>query len=381
MTSVNPDGTPLPFYLSDPCFWHPRDVVESAWLEHAPFAFWLIEALEPRSVVELGTHNGFSYLCFCQAVHRLGLSTAAWAIDTWRGDEHAGFYGDEVLDELRSAHDPTYASFSRLVQSTFDDALEHFDTGSIDLLHIDGRHFYDDVKHDFEAWLPKMSDRSVVLVHDINVKEREFGVDRMWGEIVGHYDTFEFRHGHGLGVAAIGAEQPARVRQLVETGSDSPDAHRIRAVYQRLGVAVSATDRVQALEREVRALAQTSDEYWRLRESVQGLHDALREADDQRQADAAQLHEALADNKVLRAHLASADAECERLRADVAHLATSNDEAAKAAAEVRTQLAEVQSRLDDAQLSDSELRAELEGIYSSRTWRIASLGWRLRSRD
>ena len=50
-----------------------------------------------------------------------------------------------------------YASFSHLIRSTFDEALANFGAGSIDLLHIDGRHFYDDVRHDFESWQPKLS--------------------------------------------------------------------------------------------------------------------------------------------------------------------------------------------------------------------------------
>src|SRR5437764_4408932 len=60
--------------LSPACFWPPQQLdPQSAWLEHAPFAFWLIEALRPRILVELGTHGGYSYFAFCQAVERLKL--------------------------------------------------------------------------------------------------------------------------------------------------------------------------------------------------------------------------------------------------------------------------------------------------------------------
>src|SRR5882757_7378143 len=79
----------------------PDHVVESAWLTHAPFAFWLIEALWPRTVVELGTFRGFSYLTFCQAIDRLGFDARCYAVDSWQGDEHSGPYGPEVLSELR----------------------------------------------------------------------------------------------------------------------------------------------------------------------------------------------------------------------------------------------------------------------------------------
>jgi cephalosporin hydroxylase len=72
-------------FLSKSSFWKPEYMVASAWHEHAPFAFWLIEMHRPRTFVELGTHHGFSYCCFCQAIDRLGLETKAFAIDTWSG--------------------------------------------------------------------------------------------------------------------------------------------------------------------------------------------------------------------------------------------------------------------------------------------------------
>jgi hypothetical protein len=79
-------------FLSPASFWFPEALVESAWHGHAPFAFWLMETLKPRQFVELGTHHGFSYLAFCQAAQRCGLAAKGYAVDTWRGDEHAGFY-------------------------------------------------------------------------------------------------------------------------------------------------------------------------------------------------------------------------------------------------------------------------------------------------
>src|SRR5262245_20285494 len=170
--------------LSPACFWMPDQLgPQPAWLEHAPFAFRLIETLRPRLLVELGTHGGYSYFVFCQAVQRLQLETRCYAIDTWTGDEHAGFYGEEVYQQVRSHHDRLYSAFATLIRSTFDQALHHFGDSTIDLLHIDGRHSYEAVKHDFESWRPKLSDRSVVLFHDTNVRERDFGVFRLWEQL------------------------------------------------------------------------------------------------------------------------------------------------------------------------------------------------------
>ena len=188
-----------------PLFWRPSRLgVESAWYGHVPFAHWIVTAHRPASIVELGTHNGVSYAAFCEAVLRERIDARAIAVDTWKGDEHAGFYGEDVFGDFRRFHDQRYAAFSTMLRSAFDDALGVVADGSVDLLHIDGRHLYDDVAHDFASWRPKLSARGVVLFHDTNVRERDFGVWRLWAEVRGEHPSFEFLHGHGMGILAIG---------------------------------------------------------------------------------------------------------------------------------------------------------------------------------
>ena len=122
---------------------------------------------ETALVCRTGDAQGDSYSAFCQAVDTVGLECGCFAVDTWKGDDQAGYYGDEVYEELRFFNEARYGSYSELVRSSFDEALPRFADGSIDLLHIDGRHGYGDVKRDFESWLSKMSEKGVVLLHDI----------------------------------------------------------------------------------------------------------------------------------------------------------------------------------------------------------------------
>ena len=180
-------------------FWTPERAAPSAWIEHVPFAFWLVDVLRPRTIVELGASTGVSYSAFCQAVKFLQLPTSCIAIDTWQGDEHVGRYSENVYREFESFHNQRYSAFSRLVKSTFDQAVRHFDDGSVDLLHIDGVHTYETVRHDYESWLPKLSADGVVLFHDANIRENGFGVFRLWSEIIDSHSHFSFLHGHGLG--------------------------------------------------------------------------------------------------------------------------------------------------------------------------------------
>ncbi|SIQ10452.1 Glycosyltransferase, GT2 family [Rhizobium sp. RU35A] len=206
----------------------------SAWLEHGPFAFWLMQQLQPENVVELGTHHGFSFLSLCQAAKQNNLTSHIYAVDTWRGDAHAGFYGDEIFDTLEAEVQRDYPQTGFLIRSTFQEARSQFADGTIDLLHIDGRHRYEDVLEDFETWRGTLSNRGVILFHDTQVQTQDFGVWKLWADIAKDYPSFEFHHGNGLGVLVVGKNAPAPIMALCAAGPE--DAALTRSLYARLGL-------------------------------------------------------------------------------------------------------------------------------------------------
>jgi glycosyltransferase involved in cell wall biosynthesis len=217
---------------------YPSYIPMTAWLRHAPFGMWLVKAARPKTLVELGTHHGFSYFAFCEAVRQSDLDTRCIAVDTWKGDEHSGTYGEEVFARVQ-VENRKYADFSMLLRKTFAEALDDVPDGSVDILHIDGRHFYEDVKEDFESWEPKLAKDAIVLFHDTEVRERGFGVWRYWQEIADKNPTMNFPFQHGLGVCFRGDDlspELAAFRQLVR---DPAGREAVIALFQGEGDALA----------------------------------------------------------------------------------------------------------------------------------------------
>jgi hypothetical protein len=179
-----------------------------SWVGHIPFAFFLVKHQKPSTIVELGTHTGNSYFAFCQAVKYLKMDSQCFAVDTWKGDEHVGYYDNSIYEDVLKYNESNYSSFSTLIRKTFDDSLNQFENESIDLLHIDGLHTYEAVKHDFLSWLPKVKEQGIILLHDTEVYNSNFGVWRFWNEISLEYPSFNFVHSNGLGVICKGKKFP-----------------------------------------------------------------------------------------------------------------------------------------------------------------------------
>lgn len=185
------------------------------WFGHKSFAYDLIANLKPDVLVELGTHYGTSLWSFSQAVKDQRLNTKLFSIDTWKGERHAGFYGEDVFETVNLIKNKYYSNLDiNLIRKTFDEALPSFQNNTVDILHIDGLHTYEAVKKDFESWLPKMKSNGIIIFHDIKVAEDDFGVHKLWEELKKTYLTIEFHHSFGLGVLFLDKETHKDIKEI-----------------------------------------------------------------------------------------------------------------------------------------------------------------------
>jgi len=239
-----PELLALPMRRFRPRRYRPGNL--GTWSGHLPFASDVVAALRPALLVELGTHFGESYFGFCQAVEENGIDCRCFAVDTWKGDEHAGFYGENVFQEVDDYNRKTYRSFSTLLRSSFHHASEQFAAGSIDLLHIDGLHTYGAVKQDFETWFPKVRPGGLVLLHDVNVRHADFEVWQFWDELTQEFPHFEFHHWWGLGVIRKpgGKEDETGLLNLL-FGCEPEVCQRIRDQYAQAAELLDLTERTR----------------------------------------------------------------------------------------------------------------------------------------
>ncbi|MFL6414073.1 MAG: class I SAM-dependent methyltransferase, partial [Bryobacteraceae bacterium] len=136
------------------------------------------------------------------------------------------------FQEIESYARDSYPSFTKLLRMTFDEASALFPDGEIDLLHIDGMHTYEAVRHDFDTWWPKVKPGGVVVMHDSFDRHDNFGVWQLLSELRTEFPVSEFFHSHGLGIVLKpGGEDASHVAgQMVYADHDL--LCRLRRYYE-----------------------------------------------------------------------------------------------------------------------------------------------------
>lgn len=349
-------------------FWRPNFSAEAQWLEHVPFAFWLMEAARPRVVVELGAGPAVSYFAFCQAVERLELETRCFAVHPWPAAGGAGAPEAEAFEKIHAYNESQYARFSRLVRSEPQAAVHQFANGSIDLLHVsEGLATF--TADDLDGWLPKLSDRGVLLVH--GTAKSEGAARRIVDRLRPEYRAFEFAHSNGLALVAIGTEQPDLLKFLWDAGQNDSAQRAVHEVFFRLGRACADS---HAVVREKAQARRLGDAVARQQREVDLLRAELQQAQQSVERKTTELR--LAQDNL--------DAQVEERAVERGQLAEKVTLLQEIRADLKSELERIGSRLDAAQ-ADLLLRAEqaarLEQAGSAREAQLEQARAGLQQRD
>lgn len=179
------------------------ELIVSAWRGHEGFADWLVKELKPETVVELGVDYGFSSFVFARAGAGM-----VYGVDSFEGDPEAGTR--DTYDSVVERQKELGIKNLILIRGYFSEVAKTWDK-PIDILHIDGRHRYEDVKEDFEMWSRFVRPGGVILLHDTAVLREPYGVHRFFQEITMPKTTFT--HSNGLGVVSSDPNLIARIKR------------------------------------------------------------------------------------------------------------------------------------------------------------------------
>lgn len=177
--------------------------IPSAWSGHIEFAEWLVREKNPSVVVDLGVDYGTSTFSFA-----LPETGKIYGIDCFEGDEHSGLRNTFKYVHLKMKQ----LKFNNItfIKGYFDDCAKNWDL-SIDILHIDGRHKYQDIKNDYETWSKFLNDGGVILLHDTCCYHSDYGVHKFFQEI--NTPKLNFKNSYGLGVVTTDLKLLDKIEQ------------------------------------------------------------------------------------------------------------------------------------------------------------------------
>jgi predicted O-methyltransferase YrrM len=166
-------------------------------------------------IVEIGSWKGKSTIC-------LGLgSRAGEGVRIFAVDPHADYRHGEFKDNIERAG---IADLVTPVKGLSQEVVDGFDE-PIELLFVDGSHEEDDVREDFEKWVPKVIQGGVVAFHDTTWHD---GVRKVVAEKI--YGSRQFKDVRFV----IGSTTVAR-KVAQNTASDRLHARRVQLMKAIFG--------------------------------------------------------------------------------------------------------------------------------------------------
>lgn len=157
----------------------------------------LIEEVEPKNIIEVGSWKGQSSINMANIIKSLSLNTKITCVDTWLGaQEFWGFLNNEERNlSLKNGYPTVYYQFlSNVVHTNNQEiilpfpatsriAFYHFQANRIsaDMIYIDASHDYEDVRDDIYSYYNLLNNGGVIFGDDFHAWP---GVNRAVQEFV-----------------------------------------------------------------------------------------------------------------------------------------------------------------------------------------------------
>jgi predicted O-methyltransferase YrrM len=147
-----------------------------------------MEPMKVKRILEIGVHRGGSTRVWKQVFN----PTLLIGIDTVI--EPAA-----VMDGLHLIKGKSQD------KEVYDKVVNLLETSSLDFLFVDGSHYYQDVKDDFEVYEPLVRKGGVIAFHDAILEGNDtVEVYKFWNEIKNQYKTTTISHKDTFGPGATG---------------------------------------------------------------------------------------------------------------------------------------------------------------------------------
>ena len=131
---------------------------------------------ENGTLVEIGSWRGRSTSCMGSLIKNTNRNVKFYSVDTWEGSDEEEHI--KLIQELKSQGKTLFDEFQENIkscgvndviipiQSTSILAAEQFEDNSLDFVHIDASHEYEDVLNDIKSWYPKVKPGGMITGDD-----------------------------------------------------------------------------------------------------------------------------------------------------------------------------------------------------------------------
>jgi hypothetical protein len=174
------------------------------WEEKAIKLAEIVWTFHPLISIEIGVFGGKSFMPIAAAVDFIDQNRnkhKCYGIDVWEANEasknyestNKDFWCNQQMLDMTYEQSKLYvknlnSNCVELIKTTSKDFVTKFNTGTVELLHIDGNHSEQESYNDVINWWPKLAVGGVLVLDDIGwVSERAVNFCKEKGSIIWEY--------------------------------------------------------------------------------------------------------------------------------------------------------------------------------------------------